>query len=332
MFAKYPTRREFIQSGGLSLLFLLNSCSNFSEKVTIALQNSFYPDSFKDTIPKSWQQNKINLGSLNKDKNREIILNSSFTLINDGWLDSLNIEDFKKLNENSFLEMLDKRSTDFLNIFEENQRYKIFPIGLVPYAIIIKNNKHLIKSASQSWDFLLSEKLNKKIIFPKSPRLIKSIAEKINTSQSLAKINDQAMVFDDQNSLNWLINSDACVAIVPYSLCSKYLKIDSRLSIVFPDQGVPLVWYFVLSRSTLNNEILFEWIKSLEVKSTVSQLSKHGWYLPFNNYYSQSQYKSKISEISGPSQQCWAKSWSLPPLTTSQKLNFEKAWNDDLTP
>ena len=99
-------------------------------------------------------------------------------------------------------------------------------------------------------------KLTKKIILPESPRIIISIAEKIQSSNSLAKLKSQAMLFDDQNSLNWLINSDACIAIVPFSLCSKYLKMDSRLSVVFPNQGVPLMWHFILSKSDSNYEIL----------------------------------------------------------------------------
>ena len=208
----------------------------------------------------------------------------------------------------------------------------MFPIGVVPYAIIIKNNKDLINSAGQSWDFLLSRKLTKKIILPQSPRVISSLAEKINSANSLAKLRSQAMLFDDQNSLNWLINSDACVAIVPYSLCSKYLKIDSRLSIVFPNQGVPLMWYFLLSKSNLNSEILFSWIKSLENKSKVDKLSSQGWYLPFKKDYLQSKYNSEISKISVPSQKCWDNSWSFPTLTNLQKLDFEKSWNKSLAP
>jgi len=39
---------------------------------------------------------------------------------------------------------LDKRSIDFLGSFDQNLRSKLFPIGVVPYTIIIKNNKELI--------------------------------------------------------------------------------------------------------------------------------------------------------------------------------------------
>ena len=140
------------------------------------------------------------------------------------------------------------------------------------------------------------------------------------------------MLFDDKNMLNWLINSDACVAIVPYSLCSKYLKIDPRLSLVFPSQGVPLMWHFLLTRSNRNNAILTKWIKSLENKSTVDKLVSQGWYLPFSSDYLQSKYKSEMFPISGPSEKCWENSWSFPALTDEQKINIKNIWNESLSP
>ncbi len=332
MFSKFSTRREFLNCGKLSLLFLLNSCANLPNKVKIALHNSFYPESFKDIIPKDWKQEKINFESIQLQKNRNAIFSSDFILINDGWITSIDFSEFEKINEYPLIENLDKRSIDFLGSFNQNQRSKLFPIGVVPYTIIIKNNNELINRARTSWDFLLSKKLTGKIIFPQSPRIILSIAQKINSSNSLKKLKSQAMLFDDKNMLNWLINSDACVAIVPYSLCSKYLKIDPRLSLVFPSQGVPLMWHFLLSRSNLNNAILFKWIKSLRSKSIVDKLVSQGWYLPFNSDYLQSKYKSEVFPISGPSEKCWENSWSFPLLTNEQKINLKNFWNDSLTP
>ncbi len=332
MFSKFGTRREFLNFGKLSLLFFLNSCSNNPNKVKIALQNSFYPESFKDMIPKDWKQEKINFENIRLQKNRNTIFNADFTLINDGWINSIDFTEFQKINEYPLIENLDKRSIDFLGSFNQNQRSKLFPIGVVPYTIIIKNNEELINSARTSWDFLLSKKLTGKIIFPKSPRIILSISQKINSSNSLKKLKRQAMLFDDKNMLNWLINSDACVAIVPYSLCSKYLKIDPRLSLVFPNQGVPLMWHFLLSRTNLNNAILINWIKSLENKSIVDKLVSQGWYLPFNSNYLQSKYKSEIFPISRPSEECWKNSWSFPVLTNEQKINLKNFWNESLTP
>jgi len=79
MFSKSVTRREFLNCGKLSLLYLLNSCCIPPNKVKIALQNSFYPESFKDTIPKDWKQEKINFEYIRLQKNRNTIFNSDFT-------------------------------------------------------------------------------------------------------------------------------------------------------------------------------------------------------------------------------------------------------------
>ena len=53
-------------------------------------------------------------------------------------------------------------------------------------------------------------------------------------------------VYDDKNAIDWLINTDAVIAVMPLTQCIKSLKIDSRLSIVFPNAGVPLMWNFLL--------------------------------------------------------------------------------------
>ena len=143
MFSKFATRREFLNCGKLSLLFFLNSCSNLPNNLKIALQNSFYPKSFKDTIPKDWKQEKINFQYIKLQKNRNIIFNSDFTLINDGWITSIDFAEFEKINEYQLIENLDKRSIDYLGSFNKNQRSKLFPIGVVPYTIVIKNNKNL---------------------------------------------------------------------------------------------------------------------------------------------------------------------------------------------
>ena len=136
MFSKFSTRREFLNCGKLSLLFLLNSCSNVPNKVKISLQNSFYPDSFKDTIPKDWKQEKINFESIQLQKNRNTILNANFTLINDGWITNIDFAEFEKVNEYRLIENLDKRSIDFLGSFNQNHRSKLFPIGVVPYTTV----------------------------------------------------------------------------------------------------------------------------------------------------------------------------------------------------
>ena len=333
MLKKHVTRRQFLNFGKLSLLFLLNSCNNSSKKISISLQSSFYPQSLKDTLPSSWQKESLNFNKLDLEINKNKLSNTEFILINDGWINSLNFESFQNINNLFPNDKLNDKAKDFLKNFKENQSNKLFPIGIIPYAVIIKNNKDLIDNASNSWDFLLSEKLKGKIIFPQSPRIIMSISKKISGKDSLSKLKGQAMLFDDQNSINWLLNSHANVAIIPYSQCLKFLKVDSRLSIVFPNNGVPLIWNFLLSKSKIYNQILIDWIKSFENKKTIDKLAYQGWYLPFNNEYSQSKYNKKSKNNNfGPSKLCWNNSWSLSPIDDQEKLNLENLWSQSLTP
>ena len=114
MFSKFATRREFLNCGKLSLLLFLNSCSNLPNNVKIALQNSFYPESFKDTIPKDWKQEKINFENIRLQTNRKKIFNSDFTLINDGWISSIDFAEFEKINEYPLFENLDNIQKSFL--------------------------------------------------------------------------------------------------------------------------------------------------------------------------------------------------------------------------
>ena len=328
MLKKYSTRRQFFNYGKLLFFFLLSSCSNSKKKIRISFQSSFYPRSLKDSFPNNWQQDNINFSKVELEENRKKISNSEFVLINDGWLNSINFEDFQNLNNLFPDNKLNNISKDFLNNYVEYQRNKLFPIGVVPYGVIIKNKKYLTSDIKESWNFLLDEKLKGKIIFPQSPRIIMSIAKKISAKNSLSKLKSQAMLFDDKNSINWLINSKATVAIVPYSLCVKYLKIDSRLSVIFPNKGVPLIWNFLLSKSKINNKELIDWIKTFENKSYIYALANQGWYLPFNDKYSLSTFNNQIENYNfGPSKICWENSWSISPVDSKEKLNLENLWN-----
>ena len=83
MLSRFSTRREFINYGRLSLLFLLYSCGNNSNKVKISLQKSFYPKSFKDTIPKWWTKEEMNFDTgenltfVNLDNDTETLCNDT---------------------------------------------------------------------------------------------------------------------------------------------------------------------------------------------------------------------------------------------------------------
>ena len=328
---KQLTRKKFLDIAKLSVLFLLTSCNGLSRKISIGLYKNFLPVSFINLLPKTWKKENLNYKEDNSNKN---FRNKDLILINDGWLSRVDLKLFDAISE-PLINYLDERSKYYLSNWPFFGQKKLYPIGVIPYAVIIKNNERYKITNKNNWDFLLSKDLIGKMILPNSPRILISIAERINNKNAMKAIFNQGNIYDDINAIDWLINTDAVLAILPLTICEKYLKIDSRLSIVFPNQGVPLMWNFLLINNNFNQALLLNWIDKLIDKNSINKLVKDGLYLPFNNEYIHSKYKysSKSARLlNRPSEECWRNSWSFNSLKESEKVEFEKIWKDLLAP
>ena len=122
---------------------------------------------------------------------------------------------------------------------------------------------------------------------------------------------------------------------MPLTICEKYLKIDSRLSILFPNQGVPLMWNFLLINNNFNQTLLIDWIDKLLERNSVKKLIRDGLYLPFKNEYNQGSYTNTFKSerfLKRPSEECWRNSWSFNPLKESEKIELEIIWKKSLAP
>ena len=328
---KQLTRKKFLDIAKLSALYLLTSCSGFSRKISIGLYKNFLSANFINLLPKTWKKENLNYKEGNSNKN---FRNKDLILINDGWLRRVDLKDFNDISD-PLLDYLDKRSKSYLGNWELFERKKLYPIGVVPYAVVVKNNQRYKITSKNNWNFLLSKDLIGKMILPNSPRLLISIAERINDKNALKAIIDQDNIYDDINAIDWLINTDAVLAILPLTLCEKYLKVDSRLSIVFPNKGVPLMWNFLLINNNFNQTLLIDWIDKLLERNSVKKLIRDGLYLPFKNEYNQSSYNFTFKSerlLKRPSEECWRNSWSFNPLKESEKIELEIIWKKSLAP
>ena len=335
MINKFLSRRKFINVTKLSFLFLLSSCRNFSERVNIAFQKQLYPLQFLDLIPNRWNQKAISLNKFSKKSNFEDYKKIDLLIITDGWLNKVNFDDFENINP-SLISKLDDRSKTYLSSFDQSKQNKLMPIGINPYAVIIKNNKNYKIDNNFSWDYLFSKDFKGKIILPKSPRIFLSIMQRIKNRNLLQNIVNQEFIYNDKNPLDLLVNTDAIIALIPLSLSQKYLKIDSRLSILFPNEGVPLIWNFAMIKSSLNLQEFNSWIDFLSEPKSVNRLVKAGWYLPFEAANIDKQYSDDINQLSNnnvkPSKKCWDNSWSFSPLNAQEKKELEIFGNNLLTP
>ena len=324
-------RRKFLNIAKLSILFLLTSCKGLSKKISIGFYNNFFPQSFINSIPKNWKKKNLNY---KEDYSNTRFRDKDIILINDGWLSRLELKDFDDISD-TLLKYLDERSKNYLSNWELFERKKLFPIGVVPYAVIVKNNHRYKITNKNNWDFLLSEDFIGKMILPNNPRILISISEKIKNKNAMKAIINQNNIYDDINAIDWLINTDAVLALLPLTICEKYIKFDSRLSLVFPNQGVPLMWNFILINNNFNQTLLLNWIDKLLDRNSLNKLIKDGLYLPFNDEFIQSKYKDKNKSarlFNRPSEECWKNSWSFNTLKESEKVELEKIWKKSLAP
>ena len=328
---KQLTRKKFLDIAKLSVLFLLTSCNGLSRKISIGFYKNFLPVNFINLLPKNWKKENLNYKEDNSNKN---FRNKDLILINDGWLSRVDLKGFNDISE-PLMNYLDERSKYYLSNWTLFEQKKLYPIGVIPYAVIIKNNERYKITNKDNWDFLLSKDFIGKMILPNSPRILISIAERINNKNAMKAIINKYNIYDDINAIDWLINTDAVLAILPLTICKKYLKIDSRLSIIFPNQGVPLMWNFLLLNHNFNQTLLLNWIDKLLERNSLNKLVKDGLYLPFNNESVQSNYKyiSKSGRLlNRPSEECWKNSWSFNSLKDSEKVELEKIWKKSLAP
>ncbi len=326
------SRREIFNFLRLATVFLLASCTKVSKNIVIGFQKSFFPESFNALLPKTWEKENINFEDIYNYKNVRQYNNLDYLMVNDGWINKIKFEDFKDLDIGP-LTNFNVQSKKYLSTFDLNIRNKLFPIGVIPYAVVVKKNLDIENMVRESWDFLLSEDLKGKILLPNSPRIILSIAEKIDEQKALNKLINQKYIYDDKNALDWLLNSKAVVGIMPYSLCKEILKLDSRFTIVFPRKGVPLIWQFIMCKSNSSQKPMLDWINSLNTYDGIRKLEKDGWYLPFKDKYVEDQNIVNYETTkSFPSKECWQNSWSLSPLNNKDKSEIELLWKKLLTP
>ncbi len=317
------TRRKFLDYAKLSVLFFLSSCQNLTKKISIGFYNNFLPNSLIDSIPKTWIKKNINFQNEN-------LFNQDLMIINDGWIKNLNTNYFEDI-ETILLDQLNMMSNNYISTWDKLERKKLFPIGVVPYGIVIKNNYLFKITNADNWELLLSEEFTGKMILPNSPRILLSLANKINKKDSLKALINQNNIYDDKNAIDWLINKNANLAILPLTHCQKYLKFDSRLSLIFPNDGVPLMWNFLLVKNDLDQKLVLDWLNKLKNQTIVNRLIRDGWYLPFKNKNIEDSYRYSFKGkkfLIRPSEECWNNSWSFSSLKESEKITLEKFWEN----
>ncbi len=322
-------RRQFLQLGLLAGLTSLAGCQKGLTNPLLRATAETLPSELFKTLPLPWQFSVI------KNESDFEVLVSSKTLqadllaISDGWLASLSTELLQPIEANELSTRLANKAHDFVESLGPELALKAFPVGLSPWVMVFRNGDQWLSEAKETWEVLLSSNLKGRVVFPESPRLLISIAERIKGANSLRRLRLQATAFDDRNGLNWLLSGKAQVAILPLYRCARILRRDPRLKIALPIDGFPLHWTFLVRPIASKEPFPAAWLKTAWGMPLVGDLLGKGWIPPLSSKDLTTTFNAipgfYQSELS-PLQNLWENSWSLSPLDDQGKKKLAELW------
>ena len=325
-------RREFIQYGLISSLFFLSGCATSQKKLAFRGVSSTFPSEFVNSLSTGWEFfpiKDIDLRKFNYDSTLQE--KTDLLALNDGWISDLPINLFREIKVDNLRNNFSKQTNSFLDGLGEDYKKKLLPLAVSPLVILFRNQDYLALKNKNSWEVIFSSSLTNKIVFPNSPYLLISIAQKIDLLNNFSKIKSQAISFDDRNALNWVISGRANAAILPLSRCVDSLIKDPRLSILLPQEGSPLNWTVLATPSLSPESFPIDWFNSLWGANFLSRVVSKGFLPPTNlsvlrekNINVPQKYKS----IFLPKESVWNKCWSLPILSFERKKDLALNWNN----
>ena len=325
-------RRDFIQYGLIYSLFLLSGCSTSQKKLVMRGVTGSFPSEFENNLSTSWDFLPIkNIELEDFSYNSTLLEKTDLLILNDGWISELAINSFQEIKADKIRNNLSKQANSFLDGLSEDYKKKLLPLAVSPWVILFRNEDSLDLKNKDSWKVIFSSSLAKQIVFPYSPHLLISIAQKIDLVDDFSKIKSQAKSYDDRNALNWVISGRANAAVLPLSSCVDSLIEDPRLSVLLPQDGSPLNWTVIASPSLSPEHFPTDWFDSLWGATYLSRVINKGFLPPTNLSDLNRKYinvPQKYQSIFLPEETVWNRCWSLPKLSIKREKDLALNWNN----
>tara|TARA_Y100001968_G_scaffold193539_1_gene177476 strand:+ start:270 stop:1271 length:1002 start_codon:yes stop_codon:yes gene_type:complete len=326
------SRRDVIKYGFMSSLFFLSGCSISKKKLALRGIPSSFTSEIVNSLSTDWEFFPIKNIELKNFSYKSILKEKTDLLVlNDGWISNLPIDLLQEIKANNIRKNFSKQANSFLDGLGEDYEKKIFPLAVSPWVILFRNEDSLNLKNKNSWEVILSSGLTNQIVFPNSPYLLISIAQKIDYVNNLSKIKSQAKSFDDRNALNWVVSGRANAAVLPLSSCVDSLIKDPRLSILLPQEGGPLNWTVLAAPSLSQEPFPADWFEFLWGQTYFKRLIRKG-FLPPTSFSDLIKKNINVSQryqsIFPPKESVWKKCWSLPVLSFEEKKDLALIWNN----
>ncbi len=325
-------RRDFIRYGLISSFFVLTGCSASQQKLALRGVSNSFPSEFINSLSTGWEFFPLKNVEIKKNPYSSTLQEKTDLLVlNEGWISNLPYTSLREIKATFIRDDLTNKAQAFINGLGSNYKNRIFPLAVSPWVILFRNEDSLALKNKNSWEVIFSSSLTKQIVFPNSPYLLISIAQKTGFLNDLSKLKSQARAFDDRNALNWVVSGRANAAVLPLSTCVDSLIKDPRLSVLLPSEGSPLNWTVLASPQLSSEPFPTDWFDLLWGPTYLRRVVSKGFLPPisFSDLRSQNiNIPRKYQSIFIPEESVWDKCWSLPLISYEDKKKFALYWNN----
>lgn len=320
-------RRQLLQTGFIAGLSWLAGCARRDDSPILRAPEKSLPALWQQKLSTPWRF--AELAEINPSETSW--LNSTDLLaIGDGWLSNLNPSSFQAIDAEPLQKRLGSEALRFLSEFPNAWKDKILPVGVSPWVMLFRGKPSLETQEMNSWDVLLSPALKGKVLLPASPRLVMSLTAKMQAPDALRLLKRAAISFDDRHALNWLLQGDAQVAVLPLERCMGALLRDPRLTAVLPAQGAPLHWTVLLRPSSTKEPLPQNWVTQAWEQPLLSRLLSAGWVPPLGIEIlsvAMSRVPIPLRSLVLPPEKIWQRCWNLAPLDPAEAETLKRSWN-----
>ena len=325
-------RRDFLKYATICSSLLLSGCSISQKKLSLRGVPNSFPSEFVNSLSTGWEFFPIkDIDLKNFSYYSTLQEKTDLLVLNDGWISDLPINLLREIKADKIRKNFNNQTSSFLDGLGEDYKKKFFPLAVSPWVILLRNEDSLALKNKNSWEVVFSSSLANQIVFPNSPYLLISIAQKIDSVNDFSNIKSQAKTFDDRNALNWVASGKASAAVLPLSNCVDILLKDPRFSVILPEEGSPLNWTVLASPSLSPEPFPTDWFDSLWGGPYLRRVISKGFLPP--TFLSDSRRINinvpKIYQsIFLPEKSVWNKCWSLPKLSVQEKKDMALNWNN----
>jgi len=324
-------RRQLLQAGLIAGLSWLTGCARSNDSPLLRAPKKSLPALWQKQLKAPWRI--AELEAINSS-DPPWLSSTDLLTIGDGWLSRLDPGSFQAIDAAPLQAQLGPASERFLSELPSDWKGKIFPVGVSPWVMLFRGEPALKRQAANSWDVLLQPELKGNVLLPSSPRLVMSLAEHMQSPDALRSLKQAAISFDDRHALNWLLQGDAQVAVLPLQRCMAALLRDQRLHAVLPAQGAPLNWTVMLRPRSSKEPLPQDWVKKAWEEPLLSRMLSAGWVPPLARSQlstAMSRVPKRLRALVLPSEEIWQRCWNLAPLDPSEQEALKAKWQA-LTP